>query len=164
MRGLSHNYARCANRIVRRKAACALVGAVAATTLLPSTAGAQDHRDLFWSLTASSSHVAHCVQGTVDGLNSNYVVCRIVWPYGAYTHVLGAWVDSWCELVAEQGDPAAYVPLVVRWRSTIPQGSCAPGAGVWLWADERYVSATEGWVFPRSAADPWSRSTVVEIR
>ena len=143
-----------------------LVGVAAAASLLwPQPAGAQDHRDLFWSLTASSSHVAHCVQGTVDGLNSNYVVCRIVWPsFGSYTHVLGAWVDSWCELVAEQGDPAAYVPLVVRWRSTIPQGSCAPGAGVWLWADERFVSATEGWVFPRDAALPWARGTVVEIR
>ena len=47
-----------------------LVGVAAAASLLwPQPAGAQDHRDLFWSLTASQTHVAHCVQGTIPGYN-----------------------------------------------------------------------------------------------
>ena len=162
MRGLSHMYARCANRSVKRKAACAMVGAVAATALLPSTAGAQaDHRDLFWALTASPVHVAHCVQGTVPEFNANYTVCRVVWPAGMYEYAVGAWVEPWCALTVEPGDGAG-VPLRLRWRSVVPGMSCAPGAGVYVWTTG-WATATEGYTFPRDAADPWSRSTVVEI-
>jgi len=142
-----------------------LVAVVAATALLwPHPAGAQaDHRDLFWSLTGSQWHVAHCVQGTVPGWNSNYVLCRVVWADGRYEFVAGLWFDAWCELTAEAGDMAG-TPLRIRFRSVEPAGSCAPGAGVYPWVDGWYAQATEGYVFPRDAAAPWARSTTVEVR
>lgn len=141
-----------------------LVAVVAAAALLwPQPAGAQDNRDLFWSLTGSPYHVAHCVQGTVAGWNSNYVLCRIVWPDGGHLFVAGLWFDPWCELTAEAGDMAG-TPLRIRFRSVEPAGSCAPGAGVYPWTDGNWATATEGYVFPRNAADGWSRSTVVEVR
>ena len=142
-----------------------LVAVVAATALLwPHPAGAQaDHRDLFWSLTGSQYHVAHCVQGTVPGWNSNYVLCRVVWPDGGHLFVAGLWFDSWCELSVEPGDMAG-TPLRIRLRSVEPLGSCAPGAGVYPWTDGWYATATEGYVFPRDAQQPWSRGTVVEVR
>ena len=141
-----------------------LVAVVAATALLwPHPAGAQEHRDLFWSLTASPYHVAHCVQGTVPGWNSNYVLCRVVWADGRSEFVAGLWFDAWCELTAEAGDMAG-TPLRIRFRSVEPAGSCAPGAGVYPWTDGWYATATEGYVFPRDAQQPWSRGTVVEVR
>ena len=141
-----------------------LVAVVAATALLfPQPAGAQEHRDLFWSLTASPYHVAHCVQGTVPGWNSNYVLCRVVWPDGGHLFVAGLWFDPWCELSVEPGDMAG-TPLRIRLRSVEPAGSCAPGAGVYPWTDGWYATATEGYVFPRDAGLPWARSTVVEVR
>lgn len=137
----------------------------AATALLwPHPAGAQaDHRDLFWALTASRIHVAHAIQGTIPGWNSNYVLVRLVWPDGAHEFVAGLWFDPWCELTIEPGDMAG-TPLRVRLRSVEPAGSCAPGAGVYPWTDGTWATATEGYVFPRNAADRWSRSTVVEVR
>ena len=142
-----------------------LVAVVAATALLwPHPAGAQaDHRDLFWSLTGSQYHVAHCVQGNVPGWNSNYVLCRAVWPDGGHLFVAGLWFDPWCELSVEPGDMAG-TPLRIRLRSVEPAGSCAPGAGVYPWTDGWYATATEGYVFPRDAGLPWARSTVVEVR
>ena len=141
-----------------------LVAVVAATALLfPQPAGAQEHRDLFWSLTASPYHVAHCVQGTVPGWNSNYVLCRVVWADGRSEFVAGLWFDAWCELTVEPGDMAG-TPLRIRFRSVEPAGSCAPGAGVYPWTDGWYATATEGYVFPRDAQQPWSRGTVVEVR
>jgi hypothetical protein len=141
-----------------------LVAVVAATALLwPHPAGAQEHRDLFWSLTASPYHVAHCVQGTVPGWNSNYVLCRVVWPDGGHVFVAGLWFDPWCELTASR----VIWPvrrLRIRLRSVEPAGSCAPGAGVYPWTDGWYATATEGYVFPRDAQQPWSRGTVVEVR
>ena len=141
-----------------------LVAVVAATALLwPHPAGAQEHRDLFWSLTGSQYHVAHCVQGNVPGWNSNYVLCRVVWPDGGHLFVAGLWFDPWCELSVEPGDMAG-TPLRIRLRSVEPAGSCAPGAGVYPWTDGWYATATEGYVFPRDAGLPWARSTVVEVR
>ena len=141
-----------------------LVAVSAATALLwPHPAGAQEHRDLFWSLTGSQYHVAHCVQGTVPWWNSNYVLCRVVWPDGGHLFVAGLWFDSWCELTVEPGDMAG-TPLRIRLRSVEPLGSCAPGAGVYPWTDGWYATATEGYVFPRDAQQPWSRGTVVEVR
>ena len=141
-----------------------LVAVVAATALLwPHPAGAQEHRDLFWSLTGSQYHVAHCVQGNVPGWNSNYVLCRAVWPDGGHLFVAGLWFDPWCELSVEPGDMAG-TPLRIRLRSVEPAGSCAPGAGVYPWTDGWYATATEGYVFPRDAGLPWARSTVVEVR
>lgn len=141
-----------------------LVAVVAATALLwPHPAGAQEHRDLFWSLTASPYHVAHCVQGTVPGWNSNYVLCRAVWADGGHVFVAGLWFDPWCELSVEPGDMAGR-PMRIRVRSVIETGSCAPGAGVYPWTDGWYATATEGYVFPRDAGLPWARSTVVEVR
>ena len=141
-----------------------LVAVVAATALLwPHPAGAQEHRDLFWSLTASPYHVAHCVQGTVPWWNSNYVLCRVVWADGRSEFVAGLWFDPWCELTVEPGDMAG-TTLRVRLRSVDPAGSCAPGAGVYPWVDGWYARATEGWALPRDASVPWARSTVVEIR
>ena len=122
-----------------------------------------DHRDLFWSLTGSPWHVAYCVQGTIPAFNSNYVLCRVVWPDGGYRYVAGMWFDEWCELAVEAGDTAG-TPLRVRFRSVNPAGACAPGAGVYPWVDPWYATATEGYVFPRNASDPWSRGAVVEIR
>ncbi len=141
-----------------------LVAVGVATALLwPQPAGAQaDHVDLFWALTASSVHVGHCVQGTVPEFNANYTVCRVVWPYGAFEYAAGMWVEPWCALSVEPGDGAG-VPLRLRWRSVVPGRSCAPGVGVFLWTTG-WATATEGYTFPRDAADPWSRSTVVEIR
>jgi len=141
-----------------------LVAVVAATALLwPHPAGAQEHRDLFWALTASPRHVAHGVQGTIPRLNSNYVLVRVVWADGWYVFVAGLWFDPWCELSVEPGDMAG-TPMRIRVRSVEPAGSCAPGAGVYPWTDGWYATATEGYVFPRNAADGWSRSTVVEVR
>ena len=118
---------------------------------------------MFWSLTASPYHVAHCVQGTVPGWNSNYVLCRVVWADGGHLFVAGLWFDPWCELAIEPGDMAG-TPLRIRLRSVEPAGSCAPGAGVYPWTDGWYATATEGYVFPRDAQQPWSRGTVVEVR
>ena len=141
-----------------------LVAVVAATALLwPHPAGAQEHRDLFWSLTGSQYHVAHCVQGNVPGWNSNYVLCRVVWPDGGHLFVAGLWFDPWCELSVEPGDMAG-TPLRIRLRSVEPAGSCAPGAGVYPWTDGWYATATEGYVFPRDAGLPWARGTTVEVR
>ena len=165
MRALPIGMRRRANRPTTRKAVARITVAVGAATALlwPQPAGAQDHRDLFWATTASSWHVAHCVQGTVEGWNSNYVLCRVVWPDGSYRYVTGLWVDPWCEITVEPGDMAG-TPLRARVRSNQPTGACAPGAGAYPWVDSWYATATEGYVFPRSAADPWARSTVVEIR
>lgn len=141
-----------------------LLVAVGATALLwPQPAGAQDHRDLFWSLTGSPFHVAHCIQGVIPAFNSNYVLCRVVWPDGGHVFVTGLWFDEWCELAWEPGDMAG-APLRLRFRSVQPAGACAPGAGVYPWVDNWYASAMEGWAFPRDASVPWARSTVVEIR
>jgi len=142
-----------------------LVAVSAATALLfPQPAGAQaDHRDLFWSLTGSPWHVAHGVQGTIPAWNENYVLVRVVWPDGGHVFVAGLWFDSWCELAIEPGDMAG-TPLRVRLRSVEPTESCAPGSGVYPWTDGRYATATEGYVFPRDAQQPWSRGTVVEVR
>lgn len=141
-----------------------LVGVVASMVLLwPQPAGArQDYRDVGWWLTSSSVHVAHAVQGVIPGWNSNYLLVRVVWPFGAYEFTAGVWFDSWCELTVEPGDGAG-LPLRLRWRSTVPGFGCAPGAGVYVWTGN-WATATEGYVFPRNAADPWSRSTVVEVR
>ncbi len=141
-----------------------LVAVVAATALLwPHPAGAQEHRDLFWSLTASPRHVAHGVQGTIPGSNSNYVLVRVVWADGWHLFVAGLWFDPWCELSVEPGDMAG-TSLRIRVRSVTEAGSCAPGAGVYPWTDGWYATATEGYVFPRDAQQPWSRGTVVEVR
>ena len=141
-----------------------LVAVVAATALLfPQPAGAQDYRELGWWLTSSSVHVAHAVQGVIPAWNENYVLVRVVWADGGHLFVAGLWFDPWCELTIEPGDMAG-TPLRIRLRSVIPTGSCAPGAGVYPWTDGWYAQATEGYVFPRDAQQPWSRGTVVEVR
>ena len=140
------------------------VGVAAATALLwPQPAGAQaDYTDLLWSLTSSTVHVVHCTQGTTPGWNANLTACRLVWPSGRSEFVAAVWVDPWCDLTVEAGDMVR--PLVLRWRSSDVFGACAPGAGVIVWTDGYYAGATEGYVFPRSAAMPWARGTVVEVR
>jgi hypothetical protein len=81
---------------------------------------------LFWSLTASPYHVAHCVQGTVPGCRgipaSNYVLCRVVWADGGHVFVAGLWFDPWCELAIEPGDMAG-TPLRIRCGVLILRGA-----------------------------------------